>query len=400
MKILALNSGSSSLKFKLFETEGNSILAKGVAERIGLEKGRVEYESKYQGNKKIYDMEVSNHRSVLSFFLMELDKQLGLSKPTPLKIEAVGHRVVHGGDRFTGAVLVDESVLQAVEACSPMAPLHNPSNLAGIRASMEALPNVPNVAVFDTAFHQTMDPWAYIFPLPYEYYSKMGIRRYGFHGTSHKYVMEKAAEFMGKPLDGINLITCHLGNGSSITAIENGKSIATSLGFGTLGGVVMGTRPGDLDPSVLIDLLENGSMTVSGIKKILYTKSGMIGVSGVSSDIRDIEKAALEGNERAELALQLVADSVRNFIGAYAVKMGRLDAVVFTAGIGENSIILRERICRGLDIIGANLDRERNNVQGKQAVISRDGSRVPLLVIPTDEELMIAMETIRVLAGN
>jgi acetate kinase len=303
---------------------------------------------------------------------------------------------VHGGERFTDPVLVDEGVMAGIKACSNMAPLHNPCNLEGIRASMEALPGIPNVAVFDTAFHQTMPPNAYIFPLPYGVYSEMGIRRYGFHGTSHKYVAEKTAAFMNKPLEGINIITCHLGNGSSVAAIKGGKSVATSLGFGTVGGVMMGTRPGDLDPAVIIELLENRSMSIKDIKTMLYNRSGLLGISGVSSDIRDIEKAAKEGNARAALSLEIFADSIRKYIGAYAVDMGSLDAVVFTAGIGENCSGIRELICQGLEIIGAELDQDKNGIMGKEAIISRDKSKVLIIVIPTDEEYMIAMETARI----
>ena len=399
MKILSLNAGSSSLKFKLFQMKDMSVLAEGMAQRIGFDKGAVEYRIGHKGKNNTNEMKVPDHKSALLFFLGVLTMREDPALSSLQEIEAVGHRVVHGGERFTASTLVDADVMEAIDACSHMAPLHNPANLEGIRASMEALPDIPHVAVFDTAFHQTMPASSFIFPLPYEIYSEMGIRRYGFHGTSHKYVAERAAALMNKPVQDVDIITCHLGNGSSVTAIKRGQSVATSLGFGTLGGVMMGTRPGDLDPAVLIELLENRSMSVGKVKKMLYKESGLLGISGVSSDIRDIEKSALDGNPRAKLSLELLADSIRRFIGSYAVSIGGADAIVFTGGIGENSSRIREMVCQGLEVIGADLDRERNNRAGHEAFISSEKSRVLLLVVPTDEERMIAVETFRILSG-
>ncbi|MFC1883235.1 acetate/propionate family kinase [Thermodesulfobacteriota bacterium] len=400
MKILSINTGSSSLKFKLFDMKAHSVIASLFAERIGFEKGRIEFFSMGHDEKMVFNVNIPDHKAALSVSLRKLLDSLGNTFSPLAEIKAVGHRVVHGGDRFIRPALIDKQVIEAIEDCSHMAPLHNPHNLEGIRASMEIMPGIPNVAVFDTAFHQSIPPEEYIFPLPYEVYSEMGIRRYGFHGISHKYVAQKAAELIGKSVEEINVITCHLGNGSSITAVSKGKSIATSLGYGTVGGVMMGTRPGDFDPSVLIELLENRSMGLGEVKTVLYSESGLLGVSGVSNDIRDIEESARNGNARAKLSLELFAASVRKYIGAYAVSMGKLDAVIFTAGIGEKADKIREMICCGLEAIGAELDPGRNSLENGAAVISSDKSKVLLLVVPTDEELMIAMETTKILAGS
>jgi acetate kinase len=399
MKILAINSGSSSLKFKLFEMKNHSVIAGGFAEKIGFDMGRIEF-FKGHDEKVIFEVKIPDHKAAFSILLKRLTESLGITLLSFSEIKAVGHRVVHGGDRFSEAVLIDKQVVKTIEGRIHMAPLHNPSNLDGIRAVLELMPGVPNVAVFDSAFHQSIPPKEYIFPLPYEIYSEMSIRRYGFHGISHKYVAQKAAELINKPAEETNVITCHLGNGSSVTAVSRGKSIATSLGYGTLGGVMMGTRPGDFDPAVLIELLEKRSMSLGDLKSILYNNSGLLGISGVSSDIRDVEESEMNGNARAKLSLEMFAASVRKYIGAYAVSMGKLDAVVFTAGIGEKAYRVREMICCGLEAIGAELDQEKNLVKGGSAVISSDKSKVYLLVVPTNEELMIAMETMTAITGG
>ena len=398
MKILVINSGSSSIKFKLLEMENEVLLAEGLIERIGLAAGRIKY--KTPGTKFVIEEPVPDHRVGLDFILKTLIHPEHGAISSLEEISAMGHRVVHGGEEFTSAVLIDESVIKGVEDCSLMAPLHNPPNLQGIRAAMEALPGVPNVAVFDTAFHQTMPPVSYVYALPYTIFSEKRMRRFGFHGPSHQYVSLKAAEMMGRPIEELCIITCHLGNGSSLAAVKHGKSIDTSLGYGTACGLVMGTRSGDVDSAILIDLMENYGYTVGQIKDMVYKQSGVKGISGVSSDQRDVEDAAEEGNERAELALDLFASSVRKYIGAYAVTMGALDAVVFTAGVGENGPQMRERICRGLEVLGLRMAPEKNDFKGEQRDITAEGSSVRVLVIPTNEELMIARETLWLTASE
>jgi acetate kinase len=396
MKILVINSGSSSIKFRLVDSATGEGLAGGLLERVGLPQGRMEYRLG-GGDKRVTELPIPSHATGLSLLLDMLQHpQYGAVK-TLEEIGAVGHRVVHGGERFTDSVRIGAEVIKELEECSDMAPLHNPPNLLGIRAAMDLLPGVPNVAVFDTAFHQTIPPVAYIYPLPYEIYEKHRMRRYGFHGTSHQYVSMQTAKILGRPIEDLCMIVCHLGNGSSLTAVKGGKSIDTSLGYGTMCGVMMGTRCGDVDPAVLLDLIESGLMTPAQVKDMVYKKSGLLGISGVSSDMRDVEAAADAGNERARLSLDLFADKVRKYIGAYAVTMGRLDAIAFTAGIGENGPEIRESICTGLEVIGARLDPEANKVRGQERVISTAGSAVKILVVPTNEELMIAKETERVL---
>ncbi|MCK5065605.1 MAG: acetate kinase [Candidatus Fermentibacteraceae bacterium] len=392
MKILVINSGSSSIKFKLLEMEAESLLAEGLIERIGLADGRITY--KTNGKKIVIEEPVPDHKTGLAFVLDDLTHEdYGAIKSLD-EIGAIGHRVVHGGERFTSSVLIDDEVIRGIEDCSVLAPLHNPPNLQGIRAAMEALPGIPNVAVFDTAFHQTMPPVSYIYPLPYSVFKEKRMRRFGFHGPSHQYVAHKTAEMLGRPIEDLCIVTCHLGNGSSLTAVKHGRSFDTSLGYGTAYGVMMGTRSGDVDSAVLINLVENYGMSISELKDMMYKKSGILGISGISSDQRDVEDAAEKGNKRAELALELYASSVRKYIGAYAVTMGALDAVVFTAGVGENSPEMRERICRNLEVLGVLMDPEKNDFKGEQRDITANGSRVKVLVIPTNEELMIARETL------
>jgi acetate kinase len=392
VKILVINSGSSSIKFKLLEMETETLLAEGLIERIGLAEGRIKY--KTNNNKIVIEEPVPDHRTGIAFVLDALTHEDYGAIESLEEIGAIGHRVVHGGERFTSSVLIDDEVIRGIEECSVMAPLHNPPNLQGIRAAMETLPGIPNVAVFDTAFHQTMPPVSYIYPLPYSVFEENRMRRFGFHGPSHQYVANKAAEMIGRPIEDLCIVTCHLGNGSSLTAVKHGKSLDTSLGYGTACGVMMGTRSGDVDSAVLIDLVQNHGVSISELKDMVYKKSGVLGISGISSDQRDVEDAAENGNERAELALDLYASSIRKYIGAYAVTMGALDAIVFTAGVGENGPQMRERICRGLEVLGVRMDPAKNDFKGEQRDITANGSRVKVLVIPTNEELMIARETL------
>ncbi len=396
MKILVINSGSSSIKFRLVESATGQTLAGGLLERIGLAEGRMEYR-RGQEEKIRTELPIPSHQVGLSLVLSSLTHATDGALGSLSEIDAVGHRVVHGGELFTQPVLINPEVISEIEDNSFMAPLHNPANLLGIRAAIDMLPGVPNVAVFDTSFHQTMPPVAYVYPLTWDLYKEKGFRRYGFHGTSHQYVSERTATILGRPLADLNIIVCHLGNGSSITAVRGGRSIDTSLGFGTMCGVMMGTRSGDVDPAILLELMESHGMTAAQVKDLVYKKSGLQGISGVSSDMRDVEVAAEAGDERAKLALDLFADKVRKYIGGYAVTLGSVDAITFTAGIGENGWEMREMVCRGLEALGAELDIEINRFRGQEKVVSTPGSRVKLLVVPTNEELMIAKETERIL---
>jgi len=398
LKILVINSGSSSIKFKLIDMENENLLAGGLIERVGLPEGRIKLKS---GDRTIIMEEpVPDHTQGLSFVLNALTHAEYGPIDSLNEIGAVGHRVVHGGEKFTSSVLIDDEVIRGIEECSVMAPLHNPPNLLGIRAAMEILPEVPNVAVFDTAFHQTMPPVSYIYPLPYSVFEEKRMRRFGFHGPSHQYVSQQAARMMEKPLEELCIVTCHLGNGSSLTAVKHGMSIDTSLGYGTACGVMMGTRSGDVDSAIIIDLVENYGYSIQQVKNMVYKESGVAGISGISSDQRDVEDAAAQGDERAQLALDLFASSVRKYIGAYAVTMGALDAVVFTAGVGENAPEMRKRICDGLEVLGVCMDESKNDFKGLQRDISDPESRVKVLVIPTNEEAMIARETQRLSEGE
>ncbi|HOP26501.1 MAG TPA: acetate kinase [Candidatus Sabulitectum sp.] len=393
MKILVINSGSSSIKFQVIDGTSGSMLGSGLIERIGLEQGKMKY--KCNGGKVEFEKPIPDHETGLAMALeIIVDPDRGAIGSLE-EITACGHRVVHGGEKFTSSVLIDEKVLSGLEEVCEMAPLHNPANIMGIRAAMKALPGVPNVAVFDTAFHQTMPMVNYLYGLPYRLYEDFGMRRYGFHGTSHQFVSQRAAEILERPLDEVNTITCHLGNGSSITAVKGGRSIDTSLGFGTFCGVMMGTRSGDVDPAILFDLMENRGWTLEQVKKMVYKESGLLGVSGVSMDMRDVEEHMWNGHERSKLAFEMFADRVRKYIGSYAATLGTLDAVVFTAGIGENGWELRELICDNMDALGIRIDREANKVKGVERIISAPDSSVKVMVIPTNEELMIARETIR-----
>lgn len=392
MKVLVLNCGSSSLKYQIFDMKKEDVLAKGLVERIGIEGSRIRHEKIGQEPCKM-DVAIPNHKVAIKEVLdILLDTEQGVLKSLG-ELKAVGHRVVHGGEKFARSVVIDQEVLDVIEECVPLAPLHNPANLMGIRAMIEVLPDVPQVAVFDTAFHQTMPDFAYIYGIPFHYYEKQRVRRYGFHGTSHYYVAHRAAEMLGKPIENLKIVTCHLGNGSSITAVDGGRSVDTSLGFGTVPGVLMGTRCGEIDPTIILYLMEQEGIDPKAMSHILHKESGIQGISGISSDLRDVEEAASRDNFRAKLALNILCYGIRKHICAYAGAMGGIDAVVFTAGIGENSTTVREMVCKGLEFLGATIDAEKNKVRGKEAFIEKEGSTVSIMVVPTNEELVIARDT-------
>ena len=392
MNVLVINAGSSSLKYQLLNPENGEVLAKGLCERIGID-GKFTY--KPTGKKKLdaIDVAMPTHSEAIAAVLNALvDAENGVIASMK-EIDAVGHRVVHGGEAFASSVVITDEVMKAIEDCNVLAPLHNPANIIGIRACQKLMPGVPMVAVFDTAFHQTMPPVAYTYALPYEYYEQDKVRRYGFHGTSHKYVAGRAAAMLGRPLEELKLISCHLGNGSSVTAIDGGKSVDTSMGFTPLAGLPMGTRSGDLDAGILEYLMARHGMDIKEMLNILNKKSGVLGVSGVSSDFRDLENAGKEGNERAALAVEMFNYGVKKLIGSYAAAMGGVDAIIFTAGVGENSKSQRMDIASGLEFMGVQMDAAANDVRGEEAVISAADSKVKVLLIPTNEELMIAMDT-------
>lgn len=393
MKVLVINAGSSSLKYQLIDMDGEKVLARGLVERIGIDGSRLKAEGP-AGQKKVFEVEMKNHKDALSVVLKALqDTELDGLKDLK-EIGAVGHRVVHGGENYSKSVLIDDTVLAAIGECSALAPLHNPPNITGIKAIQELLPGVKNVAVFDTAFHQTMPPSAYLYALPYEYYENDKVRKYGFHGTSHMYVANRAAEMMGRPIEELKMITCHLGNGASVTAIDGGKSVETSMGFTPLEGLVMGTRCGDVDPQIVTYLMQRHGMDLEQMNSLMNKKSGVLGLSGVSSDFRDIETAADEGNRRAQIALDVYHAMVKKYIGAYVAILGGLDAIVFTAGLGENGITSRQHICDGLEYLGISVDPELNKTRGEEKMISKADARVKAFVIPTNEELVIARDTI------
>ncbi len=394
MKVLVINAGSSSLKYQLLDTDTQEVLAKGLCERIGID-GKFTYKPQLPGKEKLdaIDVAMPTHSEAIQAVLDALvDPKNGVIGSMK-EIDAVGHRVVHGGEAFNQSVLITDEVMAAVEECIPLAPLHNPANITGIKACQACMPGVPMVAVFDTAFHQTMPPVAYTYALPYEYYEKDKVRRYGFHGTSHKYVSQRAADMLGKKPEQLKLISCHLGNGSSVTAIDGGKSVDTSMGFTPLAGLPMGTRSGDLDAGILEYLMGRYGYDIKEMVSILNKKSGVLGVSGVSSDFRDLGEAGEKGNTRAALAVDMFNYGVKKLIGAYAAAMGGVDAIIFTAGVGENSADQRMAIASGLEFMGVKMDPDANNLRGKEAVISAADSKVKVLLIPTNEELMIALDT-------
>lgn len=396
MKILVINCGSSSLKYQLIDMDHEVVAAKGLVERIGIEGSKLT--QKVEGREKyIVEKTMNNHQDAIKEVLDALvDEKNGVISNLS-EISAVGHRVVHGGEKYAESVLIDDSVMNALDECVKLAPLHNPPNITGIKACRNLMPNVPMVAVFDTAFHQTMPQEAFVYALPYEYYEKYGIRRYGFHGTSHKYVSSVAAEMMGKDIKDLKIITCHLGNGASLTAVKGGKSVDTSMGFTPLEGLVMGTRCGDVDPAVITFLMKQLNMSSSEVDSVMNKQSGILGVSGVSSDFRDVEEAANSGDKKAQLALNIFYYRVRKYIGSYAAAMGGVDCIVFTAGLGENSPETREAVCEGLEFLGVKIDKSKNNFRGRKEDISAADAKVKVLVIPTDEELMIARDTLNLM---
>ena len=391
MKVLVLNCGSSSLKYQLFDMTDESVLSKGLVERIGIDGSRIKH-SKTGADAKLVETSIPDHTEAIRLVLdLLLDPTTGSMKSLS-ELASVGHRVVHGGEKFASSVVVTKDVIKSIQDCFPLAPLHNPANLMGINAMQKALPGVPNVAVFDTAFHQSIPAHAYIYGIPYKYYEEKKIRRYSFHGTSHFYVAHRAAAMLGKPIESLKIITCHLGNGSSITAVDGGKSVDSSLGMGTTPGVLMGTRCGDVDASVMLALMEEHK-DIQKVSDIVHKESGVLGVSGLSSDLRDVEDAAKKGNARAKLALDILCYTIKKYIAAYAAAMGGVDAIVFTAGIGENSDIIRAEATKGLCFMGVKVDAEKNKVRGQEAFICADDSRVAVLVVPTNEELVIARDT-------
>ena len=394
MNVLVINAGSSSLKYQLLNPETGDLLAKGLCERIGID-GKFTYKPQLPGKEKLdaVDVAMPTHSEAIQTVLNALVDPKNGVVGSMKEIDAVGHRVVHGGEKFAKSVLIDDEVMAAIEECNPLAPLHNPANIIGIKACQQLMPGVPMVAVFDTAFHQTMPPVAYMYALPYEYYEEDKVRRYGFHGTSHKYVSQRAADMLGKPIENLKLISCHLGNGSSVTAIDGGKSVDTSMGFTPLAGVLMGTRSGDLDAGIIQYLMERHGYTIEEMLTILNKKSGVQGISGISSDFRDLESAFRDGIERAGLAVDMFNYGVKKLIGSYAAAMGGVDAIIFTAGVGENSASQRMAIASGLEFMGVKMDEDANKVRGEERVISAVDSKVKVLLIPTNEELMIAMDT-------
>jgi acetate kinase len=391
MIVLVVNCGSSSLKYQLINMDNEEVMAKGLVEKIGLPDSQLTH--KWNGQKKEIKQSIPDHQVAVKLVLDILtDAECGVIKSMDA-IDAVGHRVVHGGEEFAASTLITDEVMKALEKCSAMAPLHNPPNIIGINACKAIMPGVPQVGVFDTAFHQTMPAKAFMYGLPYELYKEDHIRRYGFHGTSHRYVAGEVAKVMGVPVEKLRIINCHLGNGSSLAAIKYGKCVDTTMGFTPLAGVLMGTRCGDIDPAIVLNVMDNHHLSTKETDTLMNKKSGVLGISGVSSDFRDLGQAAAEGNERAQLALDMFHYQVRKEIGAFAAAMGGVDVITFTAGVGENGIEDRAAIAEGLEYLGAKLDPQRNNVRGKDALISTDDSTVKMYVIPTNEEIMIARDT-------
>ena len=391
MKILVINAGSSSLKYQFIDIETEAVLAKGLCERIGIDGSMLTQKVEGKDNL-VWEKPMKDHSDAINMVIAALtgDEHKVISDMN--EIDAIGHRVVHGGEIFSGSVVIDDKVMDALRECTPLAPLHNPANIIGIEACQKAMPGTPQVGVFDTAFHQQMPKKAYMYALPYEMYTKHKVRRYGFHGTSHKYVAQQAAKMLGRPLEELKIITAHLGNGSSISAVMNGHSVDTSMGFTPLAGVPMGTRCGDIDPAIVTYIMEKEGLDAKGVDALMNKESGVFGISGISSDFRDLE-ANMETNERAKLALDMFAYGVKKYIGAYAAAMGGVDAVVFTAGVGENTKITRADITEGLEFMGIKIDPELNDCKGVQRDISAPDAKVRTLVIPTNEELMIALDT-------
>ena len=395
MKVLVINCGSSSLKYQLIDSETEVALAVGLCERIGID-GRLNH-TPNGGEKVVIEQAMPDHEVAIRMVLDALtNENYGVIKNID-EIDAVGHRMVHGGEKFTKSVIIDDEVIAGVEECSPLAPLHNPANLIGVRACQAIMPGVPNIGVFDTAFHQTMEPVAYMYGLPYEYYEKYKVRRYGFHGTSHSFVSKRAIQMLNLDPDNSKIIVCHLGNGSSISAVKNGKVVDTSMGMTPMEGLVMGTRCGDMDPTIVEYLAHSLNKSLEEVMVILNKKSGVLGISGVSSDFRDLDKASNEGNERAKLAVEVFSYRTAKYIGSYIAAMNGVDAIVFTAGLGENNIVVREQVLNHFGYMGITLDKEANQIRGEEKIISTPDSKVTVAVIPTNEELAIAHETVALL---
>ncbi|MBS5669012.1 MAG: acetate kinase [Clostridium sp.] len=395
MKVLVINCGSSSLKYQLIDSVTEVALAVGLCERIGID-GRLNH-TPNGGEKVVIEQAMPDHEVAIRMVLDALtNENYGVIKNLD-EIDAIGHRLVHGGEKFTKSVIIDDEVIAGVEECSPLAPLHNPANLIGVRACQAIMPGVPNIGVFDTAFHQTMEPVAYMYGLPYEYYEKYKVRRYGFHGTSHSFVSKRAIQMLNLDPDNSKIIVCHLGNGSSISAVKNGKVVDTSMGMTPMEGLVMGTRCGDMDPTIVEYLAHSLNKSLEEVMVILNKKSGVLGISGVSSDFRDLDKASNEGNERAKLAVEVFSYRTAKYIGSYIAAMNGVDAIVFTAGLGENNIVVREQILNHFGYMGITLDKEANQIRGEEKIISTPDSKVTVAVIPTNEELAIAHETVALL---
>ena len=398
MNVLVINCGSSSLKFQLIDSESENVLAKGLCERIGID-GSLTYQPA-GGEKVKSDKAMPTHTEAIQFVIDALtDADTGVVKSLD-EIGAVGHRVVHGGEKFASSVVITDEVLKAIEECNDLAPLHNPANLIGIRACQKLMPGTPMVTVFDTAFHQTMPPKAYMYGIPKEYYEKYAIRKYGFHGTSHKFVSKRTAEFLGKDYNDLKIIVCHMGNGASLSAVKNGKCVDTSMGLTPLEGVIMGTRSGDIDPAFVEYLCNKENLTVSEVLNILNKKSGMLGMTGISSDYRDVSAAAEAGNQDAINCLEAYAYRIIKYIGSYIAAMGGVDVITFTAGLGENAIPLRETICKAFEFMGLEFDSEANNCRGVEKIITKEGSKITACVIPTNEEIAICEETVELVKGK
>lgn len=397
MKILVLNCGSSSIKYKLFEMETKEVLAQGGIEKIGLTGSFLKL-TLPNGEKKILEKDIPEHTVGVEFIFQTLtNAEYGAIKSLD-ELDAVGHRMVHGGERFSQSVILNKEVLDAFTACNDLAPLHNPANLKGVNAVSALLPNIPQVGVFDTAFHQTMPAHAYMYAVPYELYEKYGVRRYGFHGTSHRYVSQRVCEYLGIPVEGSRIITCHVGNGGSIAAVKDGKCVDTTMGLTPLEGLMMGTRSGDIDAGAVTFIMEKEGLNATGVSNLLNKKSGVLGISGVSSDMRETTAAAKNGNTQAQLALNMYFYRIKKYIGAYAAAMGGVDVILFTGGVGENQADCREAACSGLEYMGVSIDKDVNNAtRGDEAIISTADSKVKVVVIPTDEEMMIASDTMALL---
>lgn len=395
MNVLVINCGSSSLKYQLIETDSEEVLAKGLCERIGIDGSAITHTPK-GGDKVTTTVPMKDHTDAVKLVIEKLtDDKVGVIRSLS-EIDAVGHRVVHGGEKFASSVVINDEVMAAIAECNDLAPLHNPANIIGINACREVMPGVPMVAVFDTAFHQTMPDKAYMYGIPYEYYEKYKVRRYGFHGTSHDFVSKRAAEILGKKREELNIIVCHLGNGASISAVKKGQSVDTSMGLTPLEGLIMGTRSGDIDPAIVSFIADKEGISVDEVVNILNKKSGVLGLSGgISSDFRDLGDAAEAGNEMAKNTLDAYAYRVAKYIGAYMVAMGGVDVIVFTAGIGENNAIVRALVGNYLTCLGTSIDPEKNKLRGEEVILSAENDKVVTMVVPTDEELAIARETVR-----